>query len=290
MHGFDLEQLRTLVAVVDAGSVTAGAPRVFLSQSAASEQLRKLEARAGQVLLHRAKSGVTPTPAGSRLLAHAKRLLALSEQAWRDLHGVDLEGELRLGITDYFRPAQLATLLARLGQQYPQVRLQVTVCKSGEVEAGHVEGRFDLGLSMRVMQAGPGAGRPSPGPALRREPLRWVAAPGVWPAPGQPLRLLALPDSCALHQFTVGLLQRRRVRHDIVHVASGVAGLQSALAAGLGIACLNESALGAGVVPLSPPHGLPALPQAGFYLLAARAGDSEFVQRARALLSEHLTA
>lgn len=286
MQGFDLEQLRTLVAVVDAGSVTAGAARVHLSQSAASEQLRKLESRAGQVLLHRSKSGVAPTPAGTRLLDHARRILALSEQAWRDLHGVALEGELRLGITDYFRPSERAALLARLGQHYPQVRLRVTVGKSGEVEQGHAQGIFDVALSMRLMQ--PGAARGS-GAVLRQEPLQWVSAPGVRRERGQALRLVALPDTCALHQFAVSLLQRRRVSHTIVHVASGVAGLQSALEAGLGVACLNASSICDGVVPLAAPHGLPALPRVGFHLLPVREGDSDFVQRARALLAEQLS-
>lgn len=283
MQGFDLDPLRTLVAVVEAGSVTGGAPRVFLSQSAASEQLRKLEERAGQVLLHRGKAGVWPTPAGERLLVHARRLLALSDEAWRDLHGVALQGELRLGITDYFRPAELAGLLARLGAQYPQVRLHVAVRKSGEVEAAYAQGEYDVGVSMRI--AGPGAGARGTGPLLRQEALRWMAAPGVRPVRGEPLRLLALPDSCALHQFTVGLLRRRKVAHSVVHVASGVAGLQSALAAGLGVACLNESALAPGIAPLRAPHGLPALPRAGFHLLPPRTGETDFVVRVRELLA-----
>ena len=286
MHHFDLDQLRTFVTVVDAGSLTAGAPRVFLSQSAVSEQLRKLEERAGQALLLRAKSGVSPTAAGERLLAHARHLLAMSEAAWRDLRGVVLQGELRLAVTDYFRPTELSRLLARLGEQHPDVRLHVTVQKSGEIEAGYARGDFDVGLSMRLAGS-PGAAR-SGGAALRREALAWMAAPGVRPVRGEPLRLLALPDTCSLHQFTVGLLARRRVPYCVVHLASGVAGLQSALAAGLGLACLNESSLCPGVVRLAEPHGLPALPRASFHLLPPRAGESDFVQRARALLATHL--
>ena len=112
MQSFDIEQLRTLVNVVEAGSVTAGASRVFLSQSAASEQLRKLEERAGHVLLRRSRSGVVPTEKGVTLLQHARRLLAMSDVAWRELHEVPLQGELKLGITDYFRPSELAQLLA----------------------------------------------------------------------------------------------------------------------------------------------------------------------------------
>ena len=47
-RGFDLAQLRTFVAVAESGSVSAGAQRVFLSQSSVSEQLKKLEERAGR--------------------------------------------------------------------------------------------------------------------------------------------------------------------------------------------------------------------------------------------------
>lgn len=284
MQYFDLDQLRTFVAVVDAGSLTAGAPRVFLSQSAVSEQMRKLEERAGQALLLRAKAGVSTTAAGDRLLVHARRLLALGEEAWRDLNGVSLQGELRLGVTDYFRPLELTRLLARLGEHHPQVRLHVSVMKSGAIESGYARGEFDVGLSMRLAVAG--APAPERGSRLlRRESLLWMAAPAVRPVRRETLRLLALPDTCSLHQFTVGLLRQRRVPFDVVHIASGVAGLQSALAAGLGVACLNESSLAPGVVRLAPPHGLPALPRANFCLLPARAGENEFVARVRELLA-----
>lgn len=285
MQHFDLEQLRTFVAVTEAGSFTAGAPRVFLSQSAVSEQLRKLEERAGQPLLWRAKSGVTPTAAGERLLAHARRLLAMSEAAWRDLRDVTLQGELRLAVTDYFRPTELSRLLARLNEQHPDVRLHVSMLKSDEIDAAYARGEFDVGLTMRL--AGTPAAAKSGKSVLRREALAWMAAPGVRPVRGQPLRLLALPETCSLRQFTVGLLTRRRVAHDVVHVASGVAGLQSALAAGLGVACLNESSLCLGIVRIPEPHGLPALPRAAFYLLPARGAESDFIKRARELLAAH---
>ena len=58
MRTLNLDQLRTLVAVAEAGSLTAAAPRVFLSQSAVSEQLRKLEEQVGHALLLRSKAGV----------------------------------------------------------------------------------------------------------------------------------------------------------------------------------------------------------------------------------------
>jgi DNA-binding transcriptional LysR family regulator len=286
MQTFDLEQLRTFVAVVEAGGLAAAAPQVFLSQSAVSEQMRKLEERAGQSLLTRSKAGVAPTVAGTRLLGHAQRLLALAEEALRDLRGETLQGELRLAVTDYFRPGELARLLGHLGERYPQVRLHVSVMKSGAIEAGYAQGRFDVGLSMRI--AGQDGTPASKTAALRRESLAWMGATGLRLARGEPLRLLVLPDTCSLHQFTVKLLKQRRVPFTVAHVASGVAGLQSALAAGLGVACLNESSLCEGVTRLAPPHWLPSLPRVVFHLLPPRRGETEFVARARELLASHL--
>ncbi|BEP70930.1 MULTISPECIES: LysR family transcriptional regulator [unclassified Variovorax] len=286
MQGFDLEQLRTLVAVADAGSLTAAAPRVYLSQSSVSEQIRKLEERAGQSLLTRSKAGVAPTEAGLRLLGHARRILALSDEAFRDLRGETLQGELRLAVTDYFRPGDLTRLLGRLGERYPQVRLHVTILKSDALRTAYAHGDFDVGLAMNI--AGANAAAAGSGAVLRRESLAWLGAAGLRVVRGEPVRLLALPDTCSLHQFTVSLLRRRRVPYVLAHVASGVAGLQSALAAGLGVACLNESAIGEGIARLAPPHGLPALPRVAFQWLPARRGETAFVTRAREMLSLQL--
>ena len=281
MATFDIEQLRTFVAVAEAGSLTAAAPRVFLSQSSVSEQVRKLEERAGRSLFTRSKAGVAVTEAGARLLGHARAILALSETAYREMRDEQLQGELRLAVTDYFRPAELAGLLARLGERYPQVRLHVSVMKSGDVEAAYAHGEVDVGVAMRIAPAS--TGTVARGAVLRREALVWMGARGLSWQKGTPLRLLVLPDTCALHQFTVKLLRQRRVPCEVAHVASGVAGLQSALAAGLGVACLNESALCDGVVPLRL-AGLPALPRVAFHVLPARQGESDFVTRARELL------
>ncbi|HCW19015.1 LysR substrate-binding domain-containing protein [Achromobacter sp.] len=279
MSGFDLDQLRTLVAVLESGSLTAAAPKVFLSQSSVSEQMRKLEDRAGQPLLVRGKAGVTATPAGERLLAHARAILALSDEAYRDLRGVSLRGELRLCITDYFRPGDVARMLRRLNEQYPQVRLHVTIMKSGAIEAAYERGEIDVGISMSIQERGAPRAR-AQGELLRRESLLWMGAEGATVPAGEPLALLVLPETCALRQYVERLLSRRGVPYSVAHVASGVAGLQLAISAGLGVACLNESALAPGVARLHAP-GLPALPMVEFRLLPARPGESEFMGLAR---------
>ena len=290
MRGFDTDQLRTFVAVAESGSLSAAAPRLFLSQSSVSEQLRKLEERAGVPLLTRGRHGAALTAAGSRLLEHARQILALNERALQELRGHTLEGELRLAVTDYFRPAEIAGMLRRLRELYPFLRLHVTVMKSAAIDAAADMDAFDIGLGMRLAGERGQAGRQ--GTVLRREPLAWVAAEHEGGVLSAPLPLVLLPDTCSLHQFVVQLLKRKRLSFDIAHSASGVAGLYLALAAGLGLSCLNASAIGPGVAALDAASvrrlGLPALPEAEFFLLPAKQGESAFVEAARETLVEKL--
>lgn len=291
VRGFDLDQLRALVAVADHGSLTAAAPRLHLSQSSVSEQLQKLEQRAGVPLLVRGRRGVAPTPAGERLLGFARRMLDLDVQAMQALRGHTLEGELRLAITDYYRTSEIPGVLRRLRERHPHLRLHVTVMKSAMIDANADTDAFDIGLTMRI--AGTAAARRRPGwVPLRREALAWVAARDDSASLDLPLPLVLLPDTCSLHQYVLRLMKRTRLPYRVSHSASGVAGLQMALAAGLGLSCLNESALVPGVAPLDAATrarlGLPSLPQVEFCLLPGKRGEAGFIGAAREVLAELL--
>ena len=287
-RGFDLTQLRTFVAVAESGSVSAGAERVFLSQSSVSEQLKKLEERAGQPLFVRRKQGVSATPAGSRLLEHARRIIAMSEAAFEDLQGRSLDGELRIAITDYYRPHDIARILKTFSEQHPRLKLHVTVLPSAVIDSSAGDdASFDIGLSLRLVTGNSRAssGRSSAqSTVVRREKLLWASASDASPRPVAPYQLVLLPSSCQLQRFVVKLLDENKVSYVVSHSASGVAGLQLALKAGLGISCLNESSIGAGVVACPPGIGLPALPAVEFHLLPGRIGESERVTNARTAL------
>jgi len=290
MSGFDLEQLRTLVTAVDAGSLSAAVPLRCLSQSALSEQLRKLEERAGHTLLIRSKSGVKPTAAGERLLAHARPLLAMADAAWRDLHEIPLEGEACLGVTDYFRPVDLARLLARLHQQLPGLRLRTRIGRSDELELAQRQGELDLAIVMSLEAERKTAPRVTIRP-LHQEPLIWVSALDSNPLQrGRPLPLALLPEGCSLHRLACSRLEAAGIPYVISHIASGVAGLQAALTAGLGIACLNASAVAGQGLRRLDQDALPALPSARFLLLHARYEDQSMQSRRLQGLSEAIAS
>jgi DNA-binding transcriptional LysR family regulator len=286
-RAFDLAQLRTFVAVAEAGSVSAGAERVFLSQSSASEQLKKLEERAGQPLFLRGKQGVTPTPAGAKLLDHARRILAMSEAAFEDLQGRSLDGELRIAITDYYRPHDVARVLKIFSEQHPRLRLHVTVLPSAVIDSSvEDDTTFDIGLSLRIVAPDTkraASNRPhEASTVVRREKLVWAMSADADPRHvATPFHLVLLPSTCQLQRFVVRLLDENKVSYLISHSASGMAGLQLALKAGLGISCLNESSIGSGMVPCPPTIGLPQLPAVEFHLLPGRPGESARVSDAR---------
>ena len=290
-RGFDLAQLRTLIAVAEAGSVSAGAERVFLSQSSVSEQLKKLEERIGQPLFVRSKQGMSATPAGTKLLDHARRIVALCDAAFDDMLGRTLDGEVRIAITDYYRPHDIAGIIRRFASQHPRLRLHVTVLPSAVIDSSAEGNAFDIGVSLRLVEARGTAAGAHKSTAIRREKLVWVGAAQTLserPALTPPWPLVLLPSTCQLQRRVVRLLDEARMPYLISHSASGVAGLQLALRAGLGISCLNESAIGEGLMPCPASFGLPALPAAEFHLLPGQPGESAHVTNARAALAELL--
>lgn len=95
----NLHQLQTFSTVLVEKSMTAAAQKLFLTQSAVSQQIRQLEEELGIELLVRGVRQVAPTPAGSVLADYAKKILYLVNQAELAVQTVSAEvkGPLRIG-------------------------------------------------------------------------------------------------------------------------------------------------------------------------------------------------
>ncbi|MFP3466007.1 LysR family transcriptional regulator ArgP [Leifsonia sp. SIMBA_070] len=82
----DIEQLRTLAAVVDDGTFEAAAAALHVTPSAVSQRIKALEERSGRVLVRRSRP-VEVTEAGSVLLRLARQLVMLESEADSALAG-----------------------------------------------------------------------------------------------------------------------------------------------------------------------------------------------------------
>ncbi|MFF4778152.1 LysR family transcriptional regulator [Microtetraspora fusca] len=147
-------ELRILVSVSDEGGFTAAGTTLGMTQSAVSHAVRGMERKLGTVLFARARTGATPTPAGERAAAHARRILRLYEVMVAEVRadnatGAVLSGPLHVAA---FRSAALHLLpdaLERLARRHPGLRPEVRVVRDvGPGPAGEVaDGRADLAIA-----------------------------------------------------------------------------------------------------------------------------------------------
>ena len=77
-RNLDLSTLRSFVAIADSGSMTRAAARLFMTQSAISMQIKRLESSLGLSIFERSAQGMKPTTAGEQLLHFARQMLELS--------------------------------------------------------------------------------------------------------------------------------------------------------------------------------------------------------------------
>src|SRR5690349_529815 len=110
----NLRQLECFVAAADAGTMTAAAAQLFVSQSAISLAVAQLERSVGTQLLIRHKArGLELTPAGRRLLPQARSLLAHADdvRTAAEAEGGALSGPLTVGCFRTAAPFLLPELL-----------------------------------------------------------------------------------------------------------------------------------------------------------------------------------
>ncbi|MGW2613631.1 LysR family transcriptional regulator ArgP [Streptomyces sp. NPDC001500] len=91
MTDLPLDQVRTLLAVVDEGTFDAAAVALHVTPSAVSQRVKALEQRTGRVLLLRTKP-VRPTESGEIVVRFARQLARLERDTRAEL-GMSGEGE-----------------------------------------------------------------------------------------------------------------------------------------------------------------------------------------------------
>lgn len=125
-RNLDLNLLRVFVVVAEAGSVTAAAAKLYLTQPAISAALRRLTESVGAPLFARQGRGVTLTSRGKQLLADARPSLASLVEAALSPPVFDArtsDRTLRLGLSDVTEAWLLPALLRLLEREAPRIRI-----------------------------------------------------------------------------------------------------------------------------------------------------------------------
>jgi LysR family transcriptional regulator, mexEF-oprN operon transcriptional activator len=147
----DLNLLRVLVVVADAGSVTAAASRLYLTQPAVSAALKRLQRAVGTPLLARRGRGIALTKRGQHLVQAARPHLeglvtvALSQPAFDPATSVR---SLRLGLSDSAESWLLPSLLRKLDQRAPNMQLIVVPVQFRTLSTAFESQRLDLAVTV----------------------------------------------------------------------------------------------------------------------------------------------
>lgn len=282
----DLDVLRSFALGVELGSFAKAADRLGRSTSAVSAQLKKLEEQAGAPILRRQGRGMALTEAGETMLAYARRLLDLNDEAVAALQGGALEGWIRLGLQEDFGEALLPDVLGRFARAHPKVRIEARIARNAELLERVGSGRLDLALAWEAGQATPHMER------LGQTPMCWIgpAASLGWSADsGEPLPLVSLDAPCLMRTAAAAALDRAGIAWRIAFTSASLAGIWAAVAAGLGVALRTGIGLPSTVRALSPEEsGLPRMPALGLCLHRAEAAPAPAIARLETILRQRL--
>lgn len=275
----DFDALRSFVVGVELGSFTRAADRLGRSTSAVSAQLKKLEQQAGVSLMRKAGRGLVLTPGGELLLAYARRMLTLNDEAILALRGAELSGTVRIGLQEDFGETLLPRMLGEFSRAHPLVSVEAHVVRNAELQRMMESGRLDLALAWDTGANWPHMER------LGTRPLCWIAPRGAATMEERdaPLQLVLFEAPCVMRSAAIQALDQAGIPWRVVLTSISPGGIWAGVGSGLGVTVRTTIGLPA---QLQVCAGLPALPQLGLVLWRSQAKQSPTIQRLAAIVQD----
>lgn len=144
----NLELYKTFYYVAKAGSITAAAQQLSLTQPAVSQSMKQLEAQLNVSLFQRTAKGIRLTKEGEILFPYAESCcesIRQGEQKLKELMNLDL-GEIRIGASDMTLKYYLLPFLEQFHRRYPKIKVIVSNSPTPETLTALSENRIDLGV------------------------------------------------------------------------------------------------------------------------------------------------
>lgn len=227
-----IEILRSFVAVADSGSLSRAALEVFLTQSALSLQMKRLSDLVQAPIFDRHHRGLLLTPDGKTLLAHARAILNLNDQAVSAMAGEHYEGPARVGIIQDFADGPLCDVLIRFSKRHPGADIQIRIGNSSELIAWLAGGVVDLAVCVGCVN--------DPA-AIITPPLLWFGKPEIRDHATVPLVVMEKP--CLFRDAATRALEEHGINYRIALETPSVSVLSAAVRAGIGITCRSSAFL-----------------------------------------------
>jgi DNA-binding transcriptional LysR family regulator len=261
---FDIDALRTMLVGTELGSFARAASQLGRSQSAVSMQLKKLEEQAGQPLLRRNGRGLVPTEAGDALLAYARRIIELHDEAAASLGATTAAAPIRMGLPQDFFEDVMPDALARFSRQRPGIHIEVRAGRNYALEEEVRAGQLDIALAFVR------PGRDKHGVRLTSLPMLWFGGKGpITTSADDRIPLVLFDHPCLFRQAALQALEVQGRRWRLSLTTPSLPGVWAALRFGHGITVRTAHGVPAGIRDVGSEFGLPKLPPIELHMIAA---------------------
>lgn len=218
--------LRSFVAIVDTGSMLNASEHVFVTQSALSLQIKRLEELVQQALFLREGRRLNLTPAGEVLLDYARRVLGLHDEAVAAITAGRFKGPARIGMVQDFADNLLSGLLSRFAELHPDAQIYARVAGTAELQALFDRHELDVLL---------GFAAPNDPHVVTVATMSWYGDSALLDRDVLPLAVLEEP--CRFRQAALRGLEDAGIPYRIAVETPNLATLKAAVGAGLGLTC-----------------------------------------------------
>lgn len=167
----DISSLRSFLAVAENNNVTHAAARRHLTQSAVSQQIKKIEEQLGLALFDRHGKSLRLSKKGSAFLPYAQQIVDANDRSVSFAMGTAFEETIALGVPHDIVASMLPEALEQFHLARPDVRVVLVSGASRNLVRKLENGELDMALTTDT--------RPSDiADQLRRDPLVWLGKSG----------------------------------------------------------------------------------------------------------------
>ena len=254
--------LRLLLAITETRGFANAAQVLGVTQPSVSQQVKRIEQFVGRPLFRRTRRGAELTADGEAVIIYARAMLGLTSDLRQRLDRLDAGVEVATAMSEDFCRTALPTVLRLFVLDHPHVRLRI-VSGTYETLTAAIENRTVDFAIMRRYDRFPDA------EPLFHDQLAWFGGLGLRLPVADPIPLVVpLPPNPT--RSTILDCLRAAGRSSIIRFESiGVAGMEMALGAHLGVCAGPRGMALLGVAPLPDGHGLPPLPRVEFVMVRA---------------------
>lgn len=148
----NLREQEYVLAIAKHNSIKHAAEELFITPSSLSVFLKELEEREGILLFNRIGKKLFPTVAGNVYVETARKMVLLKQSYAGELSDLrnEVSGVIRFGLHSRRANYLLSAVLPQLKNDYPNVRVVITECSTGEMIKQLGDGQLDLILANRI--------------------------------------------------------------------------------------------------------------------------------------------